>query len=101
MSNEAQNVSHIQTNLIRVLLGTAAILSIPLIAMLFTDEVNWGPLDFTVIGGLLIVAGTVYTVIAHTMKDSRHRFTLLCVTVLTVLYLWAELAVGIFTNWGS
>ncbi len=101
MSSEAQNVSHIQSNLIRVLLGTAAILSVPLIAMMFTDEVKWGPFDFIVIGGLLLVAGTVYTIIAHTMKESRHRFALLCVTVLTVLYLWAEMAVGIFTNWGS
>ncbi|MEO5690597.1 MAG: hypothetical protein ABIQ64_00220 [Candidatus Saccharimonadales bacterium] len=101
MSNETQNVSNIQTNLIRVILGTAAILSAPLIAMIFTDEVKWGPFDFIVIGSLLIVAGTAYTILADRMKESRHRFALLCVTVLTVLYLWAELAVGIFTNWGS
>lgn len=101
MSNTSNETTSIQNNLKRVILGTAAILSVPLVAMLFTDEVQWGPSDFIVMGGLLMVAGTVYTLLAYSMKEPRHRIAVLCVTVLTVLYLWAELAVGIFTNWGS
>jgi hypothetical protein len=32
----------------RILMGTAAILLVPLVAMRFTREVNWGLLDFAV-----------------------------------------------------
>ena len=101
MSNTISKGSSVRNNFIRVIAGTALILSVPLIAMLFSDEVNWGAFDFIVIGGLLMAAGSVYTILANTMKEKSQRFALLVVTVLVVLYLWAELAVGIFTNWGS
>jgi hypothetical protein len=46
-------------NIGRLLIGTAAILMIPLVAMQFSDEVNWGLMDFVIIGILLIGAGLV------------------------------------------
>ena len=51
----------------RVLLGTGAILLVPLVAMRFSAEVNWGVLDFAVAGLLL-----------------------------ALILVWAEPAVGIF-----
>lgn len=101
MKNTASSNTDVRNSLIKVAVGTAAILAIPLIAMQFSDDVQWGLFDFIVIGGLLLVAGTVYALLAHTIKDKNHRLALLVVSVLVVLYLWAELAVGIFTNWGS
>ena len=43
--------------LILILLNSVIILLIPLIAMLFTDEVNWTLLDFVVGGALLFGTG--------------------------------------------
>jgi hypothetical protein len=42
---------------VRVALGVAWILSLPLVAMLFTDEVVWSLADFAVAGVLLTVIG--------------------------------------------
>jgi hypothetical protein len=41
----------------RVALGVALILSLPLVAMLFTDEVVWSLADFAVAGVLLAAIG--------------------------------------------
>ena len=42
---------------VRVALGVALILSLPLVAMLFTDEVVWSLADFVVAGVLLAAIG--------------------------------------------
>ena len=41
----------------RVALGVALVLSLPLVAMQFTDEVVWTPGDFIVVGVLLTTIG--------------------------------------------
>ena len=50
--------------LIRIALGTAFILLVPLVAMQFTDEVAWDLADFVVAGILLFGAGLAYELIA-------------------------------------
>jgi hypothetical protein len=42
---------------LRVSLGVALILSVPLVAMQFTDEVVWSLADFVLAGALLAVVG--------------------------------------------
>lgn len=87
--------------IVRVIVGTALILTVPLVAMQFTDEVDWDIADFLIIGILLLVAGTTFELILRKVKNVHHRITLGVILLLVVLYVWAELAVGIFTNWGS
>ena len=87
--------------IVRVIVGTALILTVPLVAMQFTDEVDWDIADFLIIGILLLVAGTTFELILRKVKNVHHRITLGVILLLVVLYIWAELAVGIFTNWGS
>lgn len=84
-----------RNNLIRIGIGTALILSVPLVAMLFTDEVDWNVGDFTVIGTLLIGAGFIFELIT-TRLDAKYRPVIAAVVVVAVLLVWAELAVGIF-----
>ena len=42
---------------VRVALGVAFVLSLPLVAMLFTDDVVWSLADFVAVGVLLCARG--------------------------------------------
>lgn len=69
--------------------------------MQFTDEVNWDATDFVVMGALLLITGTALEIVAARLSRTSHKIFAACVVLAAFLYLWAELAVGIFTNWGS
>ncbi len=83
-----------------IALGTAAILSIPLIAMQFTSEVNWDLSDFVIMGIVLFGMGFLFVHIARVAPRKYRTLIGIAITLIT-LYIWAELAVGIFTNLGS
>ncbi|MBT8062844.1 MAG: hypothetical protein KJO85_09170 [Gammaproteobacteria bacterium] len=83
-----------------IAVATGLILLIPLIAMQFTTEVNWDAPDFLVAGLLLLGAGSLF-VLSSRMVPSKHRLVLGVVFAVAVAYIWAELAVGVFTNLGS
>ena len=79
-----------------ILIVVAILLSIPLIAMQFTDEVSWTILDFVVIGILLLSIGFICELTIRKVNKIKHRIAI-CITILVVfLLIWAELAVGIF-----
>jgi len=81
---------------IGIILIVTLLLFIPLIAMQFTEEVNWTLSDFIVAGILLFGTGAVCELILRKVKKTSHRI-ILCVVVLAMLLLiWVELAVGIF-----
>src|SRR4051812_19815391 len=50
---------------VRVALGVAFVLSIPLVAMLFSDEVVWSLADFVLAGALLTTLGIVLELAAR------------------------------------
>jgi len=79
-----------------ILLGIAALLSIPLIAMQFTDEVDWSAFDFLVMGILLLIVGIAIEMVLRKVSGASTRFLLLLLIGLLFLLIWAELAVGIF-----
>lgn len=79
--------------------GTIGILLIPLITMQFTTDVQWDVFDFVVMGALLLATG--FGLVFVNRKFKNYRLPLFVMIVLGFLWLWAELAVGIFTNWGS
>ena len=82
--------------IIFILLATVLILLIPLVAMQFTDEVNWDVEDFIVIGALLLGVGCVFEALARRMENRKQRFILGLVCVAGLGVVWVELAVGIF-----
>ena len=80
----------------RVLVGTAALLLVPLLAMRYTREVNWGPLDFAAAAILLAGAGSLYVLLTHKLRSAPQRRMVGGGLLLTLLLVWAELAVGLF-----
>jgi hypothetical protein len=82
--------------ILRVLLVTAAILLVPAVAMQFTAEVNWGPMDFVIAGALVAGTGLAYELAVRRMRSSRWRTAGGLALAAALLLVWAELAVGIF-----
>ncbi len=82
--------------LIGVVLSAAFLLLIPLIAMQFSDEVNWTLSDFVVAGVLLLGAGLVCEFVLRKINKTSHRVAICTGILVALLIVWAELAVGIF-----
>ena len=73
-----------------------ALLMVPAIAMQFSSEVNWGPGDFVVIGGMLVLLGLGIEFAFAQGRSLGARLALAGLAVLAFLLVWVELAVGIF-----
>ena len=79
-----------------ILAIVVTLLSIPLIAMQFSDQVDWDIFDFTIMGVLLLGTSLLCEFVLRKVKTLQNRI-LLCGAILLVFFLiWAELAVGIF-----
>ena len=79
-----------------ILLGIATLLSIPLIAMQFSDEVNWDLFDFLIMGTLLLATGISCELALRKIIKPTHRIILCAILLIALFLVWAELAVGIF-----
>ena len=82
--------------LIGIILTVVFLLLIPLIAMQFTNEVNWNRSDFVVAGVLLLGTGLICELVMRKVKKINHRIILCAVILAALLLIWIELAVGIF-----
>ena len=82
-------------NTIRIVLVTAFLLLIPLVAMQFTEEVAWGLADFAVAGILLLGAGLTYEFIARKGGTTAYRIAIGIAVATALILVWANLAVGI------
>ena len=69
---------------------------IPLIAMQFTNEVNWSIMDFVVAGVLLFGTGLTIEFVLRKVKTRKNRIIICGIIILLLLLLWIELAIGIF-----
>ena len=72
------------------------LLMVPLLAMQFTNEVNWTLSDFVVAGILLSVTGLAIELVLRNVKTTKNRLIFCGIVLLVFLVIWAELAVGIF-----
>lgn len=78
-----------------ILLLVAALLLIPIMAMLFTDEVSWDWSDFLVAGVLLFGTGITCEFVLRKVRTFRYRLALCALILLALFVVWAELAVGL------
>ena len=80
--------------------AAVAVLLVPLIAMQLTQAVKWSASDFAMMGLLLFGFGSVFVLLARPVpRQWRALVGILC--ALVFLCVWAELAVGVFTDLGS
>tara|TARA_R110002051_G_scaffold283677_2_gene345558 strand:- start:1033 stop:1323 length:291 start_codon:yes stop_codon:yes gene_type:complete len=87
-------IQHKRLNI--MLLTAAGILFVPLLAMQFTDQVNWTVADFMVAGALLMITSVLIELVLRKVTATKYRIAL-CVTLLVGLILiLIELAVGLF-----
>jgi ABC-type cobalt transport system substrate-binding protein len=81
---------------IGILLIVTILLLIPLIAMQFTDEVNWTLTDFIAAGVLLLGTVVMCEFIMRKVTKTKHRIVLCAIILIVLVLIWIELAVGIF-----
>ncbi|MEG3190848.1 hypothetical protein [Lysobacter sp. D1-1-M9] len=69
---------------------------LPLVAMQFTDEVNWDETDFIVAGAMLLAACGTYELAARLTGSTAYRAAAGVAVVTAFVLVWINLAVGIF-----
>jgi hypothetical protein len=88
----------------RWVLVTAALLAIPALAMAFdigvpdpgsgTDGVNWGPMDFAIMGVLILGSGLLYEYASSRGGSLAHRAAVGIAVLAGFGLVWVNLAVG-------
>jgi len=96
---------------IRWVLITAAVLAVPLLAMVFkigvpdpgsgTDGVNWGPMDFAVMGVLILGAGLLFEYAASRAGNVAHKLAVGIAVAAGLGLIWVNLAVGMIGDEGN
>ena len=102
-----ENVTHMimeNRNYLRWVLVTAAVLLVPLLAMVFriavpdpgsgTDGVDWGPMDFAIVGVLVLGAGLLYEYATTRARNTAHKAAVGIAATSGLLLVWVNLAVG-------
>ncbi len=78
-----------------IVLTIVCILLIPLVAMQFTDEVNWTLSDFVAMGILLLGTGLMCELVLRNVKNTEYRIVICGILLAVLVLVWLELAVGI------
>jgi uncharacterized membrane protein len=95
----------------RWLLVTAGVLAVPALAMALqlgvpdpgsgTDGVNWGPMDFAVIGVLVLGAGLLYEYASTRAGSTAQRIATGIAVLAGLGLIWVNLAVGMIGDEGN
>jgi hypothetical protein len=82
--------------IIRSMLVAELLLLVPLVAMIFSDKVDWSLYDFIIIGILLAGLGGAYQLIINGIKSNLLQAAIGIVLVAALVLIWIEMAVGLF-----
>lgn len=78
--------------------GAAGLLSLPLIAMRFTNEVNWTAFDFLVMGMMLAAVCLAFELALRMARNGYYMLGAGLAAGTAFLITWSNLAVGIVGN---
>ena len=81
--------------LIGIVSAVGLLLLAHLIAMRFTNEVNWSAFDFVVAAILLLGTGLAIELVLRVVKKFEYRMAICAAILLGLFIVWAELAVGL------
>ena len=81
----------------RILFSSLMLLIIPLIAMPFSNQVDWTGSDFIIAGLLLLVAAFAIEVVLRLFTKKRNQVAIIAVLIYVFLSIWAEIAVGVLS----
>lgn len=97
--NMPKTVTTSKPHILSVALVTLGLLLIMLVAAQFMSEARWGVGDFVAAGALIFGVGLLIDLVAR--KAGKYRLLVILAIVAVCMWIWAELAVGVFTTWGS
>ena len=99
---EEKNSSLLMQNKVFLWLAAATglILLLPITATLISNEFTWKLFDFIIMAGLLFGTGSLFVLVARRL-NRKYLVAAGITFAVAFLWIWAELAVGVFTNWGS
>lgn len=83
-------------NIIRSVLTAELVLLVPLVAMWFTEEVDWGVADFIIASVLLAGIGVACQLIVTSVKNNTRQVAIGIALGAAMVLIWVELAVGLF-----
>lgn len=92
------------TNYLRWVAVTAVVLAIPALAMAFnlaipdpgsgSEGLNWGPMDFAIVGVLVLGAGLLFEYVSTRAASVAHRAAAAIAVLAGLGLIWVNLAVG-------
>jgi hypothetical protein len=96
---------------LRWILITSAVLAVPALAMAMklgipdpgsgTEGVNWGPMDFAIIGVLVLGSGLLYEYASTRSGSVAHRAAVGIAVAAGLFLIWVNLAVGMIGDEGN
>jgi hypothetical protein len=89
------NKLNFKSQKVRVLFPLLLLL-VPLIGMCITEEINWSPFDFIIMGVLILSVSIGINFTLNKTKNLKNRIIYIGILGFLFLLTWAELAVGIF-----
>ena len=83
-------------NIILIAIATGLVLLVPLIATQFSEDVVWTWFDFVAAGVLLFGTGLAFELLSRRANSTMTRILLGAGCAAVLLFVWAQLAVGVF-----
>lgn len=82
-------------SVVHVAIATVLLLLVPLVAMRFTNEVQWTALDFAVAGAMLFGAGLSFVLLTRKAGNITYRLAAALAVAAALMLVWGNLAVGL------
>lgn len=88
--SDVQKHSRNRISVKAIMFGALILLLIPLVAMFFSDEWNWGIMDFVFAWVMFTLAGLSYKFLTRHVNSAVQRVALAVLVFLVFLFIWGQ-----------
>lgn len=74
------------------------LLCIPLIAMQFSDDINWDMTDFLIAALLLLVTGLIIELVVRKVSNTNYKLLVIAGIIILMILTFIEIGVGVFNT---